>query len=44
MRTYCIVWGGGKKVQFACRTHILNLKNAFQYTVGADKYYLIPFI
>ena len=36
--------GAEKKVQFACRTHILNLKNAFQYTVGAEKYDLIPFI
>ena len=42
---YCIAQGKKiKKVQSVCRTYIVNLKNAFQYTLGADKYCLIPLI
>ena len=36
--------GGKKTVQSVCRTYIVNLKNAFRYTLGADKYCFIPLI
>ena len=38
--------GGNKKEVTICLLdiHQVNLKNAFQYTLGADKYCLIPLI
>ena len=47
MRANYIAQGGKKKkkVQSVCRTYTeVNFKNEFQYTLGADKYCLIPLI
>ena len=38
MRTYCIAQGGGVERRYSLFVGYINLKNAFQCTVGADKY------